>query len=75
MKTLTKQNIIDILYGCTVLGTGGGGNLEEGLAMMEQDFQEGRQLRLADLDELPDDAYIATPYGCGAPPALRRRGR
>ena len=70
MKTLTKQNIIDILYGCTVLGTGGGGNLEEGLAMMEQDFQEGRQLRLASLDELPDDAYIATPYGCGAPPAL-----
>ena len=70
MKTLTKQNIIDILYGCTVLGTGGGGNLEEGLAMMEQDFQEGRELRLADLSELPDEAYIATPYGCGAPPAL-----
>ncbi len=46
MKTLTKQNIIDILYGCTVLGTGGGGNLEEGLAMMEQDFQEGRRCAL-----------------------------
>lgn len=70
MKTLTKQNIIDILYGCTVLGTGGGGNLEEGLEMMEQDFEEGRELRLASLSELPDDAYIATPYGCGAPPAL-----
>ncbi len=70
MKKLSKQNIIDILYGCTILGTGGGGNLEDGLAMMEQDFAEGKELYLADLSELPDDKYIATPYGCGAPAAL-----
>ncbi|MGF6376599.1 DUF917 family protein [Clostridiales Family XIII bacterium PM5-7] len=70
MKTLTKQNIIDILYGCTVLGTGGGGNLEDGIAMMEEDFRDGKPLVLASLDDLPDDAWIATPYGCGAPLAL-----
>lgn len=70
MKKLTEQNMIDILYGCTVLGTGGGGNLEDGLAMMEQDFREGRELFLASLDELPDEAYVATPYCCGAPLAL-----
>lgn len=67
MKILTKQNIIDLLYGCTVLGTGGGGGLEEGLEMMEEDFQAGRELKLVDVTEIPDDAYIATPYGCGAP--------
>lgn len=70
MKHLTKQNIIDILYGCTVLGTGGGGNLEEGLEMMAQDFKENKVLKLADLEELPDEAYIATPYCCGAPASL-----
>lgn len=70
MKELTKQNIIDILYGCTVLGTGGGGNLEEGLEMMEQDFKEEKKLNLAVLEELPDNAYIATPYCCGAPASL-----
>ena len=31
MKKLSKQEIIDILHGCAVLGTGGGGNLEDGL--------------------------------------------
>ena len=35
MKKLSKQDIIDILYGCTVLGTGGGGSLEKGLAMLQ----------------------------------------
>ncbi len=67
MKIFTKQNIIDLLYGCTVLGTGGGGGLEEGLEMMEEDFQAGRELKVVDVAEIPDDAYIATPYGCGAP--------
>ncbi len=67
MKTYSKQNIIDLLYGCTVLGTGGGGGLKEGLAMMEEDFQLGRELKVVSVDEVPEDAYIATPYGCGAP--------
>lgn len=67
MKTLNKQDMIDLLYGCALLGTGGGGSLEEGLAMMEEDFAAGKELLLADLSEIPDDAYVATPYGCGAP--------
>ena len=35
MRELKKQDMIDILYGCAVLGTGGGGPLEQGLAMMQ----------------------------------------
>ncbi len=67
MKTYTKQNIIDLLYGCTVLGTGGGGGLKEGLDLMEEDFALNRELKVVEVNEIPDDAYIATPYGCGAP--------
>lgn len=69
MRKLEKQDIIDILYGCTVLGTGGGGALEKGLAMMEEDFEHEKELWLADLTDIPDDEYIASPYGCGAPSA------
>lgn len=67
MRTLTKQEAVDLLYGCTVLGTGGGGSLAVGLKMIEKDYAEGKALKLAELDELPDDGLIATPYGCGAP--------
>ena len=49
MKKLSKQEIIDILHGCAVLGTGGGGNLEDGLAMMEENFAQRH-----DVQEKPD---------------------
>lgn len=73
MKKLSKQDIVDILYGCAVLGTGGGGNLEDGLAMMEQDFAEGLELNIVSLNELPDDCFVATPYCCGAPKGLQEK--
>lgn len=69
MRELKKQDMIDILYGCAVLGTGGGGPLEEGLAMMQKHFDNDEVLQLISLDELPDDEYVVTPYGCGAPSA------
>ena len=69
MRELKKQDMIDVLYGCAVLGTGGGGPLEEGLALMEKHFEKDETLKLIKLDELPDDAYVVTPYGCGAPSA------
>lgn len=67
MKILSRQDAVDILYGCTVLGTGGGGSLTAGLKMIERDFDEGRTLKLVSLDEIHDDGLVATPYGCGAP--------
>lgn len=69
MRELNKQDMIDVLYGCTVLGTGGGGPLEDGLKMMAPHFEKGETLKLITLDELPDDEYVVTPYGCGAPSA------
>lgn len=66
MRKLTKQEVTDIIYGCTVLGTGGGGTLEGGLEIMESDFAEGRAIMLADLNEVPDDGMVACPYVCGS---------
>jgi hypothetical protein len=66
MKLLERQDLYDILYGCTILGTGGGGSLQKGLALIDDALQKGKQFRLVDFAEVPDDAWIATPYICGS---------
>ena len=66
MRILSKQDVVDIIYGCTVLGTGGGGSLEGGLDIVASDFEAGRKFILAELDEIPDDEYVACPYVCGS---------
>jgi uncharacterized protein len=66
MIELTKQDLYDILYGCTILGTGGGGSLEKGVDRIEEALARGKRFRLVDFSEVPDDAWIAVPYMCGA---------
>jgi len=66
MRKLSGQDIIDIIYGCAILGTGGGGSLEGGLEIVQKDIDAGRVFMLADLSEIPDDALIACPYAVGA---------
>jgi DUF917 family protein len=66
MRKLSKQEVVDIIYGCTVLGTGGGGSLQAGLDLITQDFDAGREFMLAGLDEVPDDEFVASPYVCGS---------
>ena len=66
MKTLDKQNLYDILYGCTILGTGGGGSLQKGLELIDSALAMGKSFKLVDFSEVPDDAWIATPYMCGS---------
>lgn len=66
MIELTRQNLHDILYGCAILGTGGGGSLVRGLARVDEALEKGKRFRLVDFSEVPDDAWIAVPYMCGA---------
>ena len=70
MKKLTRQNLEDILFGCTILGTGGGGELEEGLGLIDEALSKGKEFVLVDLEEAPDDALVCTPYMLGAISAL-----
>lgn len=65
MKQLTLQEAQDILVGCTILGTGGGGALETGLAMVEKELQAGGAIHLLGFDEIEDDRYYVNPYFCG----------
>jgi len=66
LTKLTLQDVRDILVGCTILSTGGGGDLEKGLALVEEDFKKGREYKLVSLNEIEDEAIFTSPYFCGA---------
>ena len=66
MKKLTFEEVKDILVGCTILGTSGGGDLKKGLSLIEKALDAGREFNLVNLEELPDDALIVCPYMCGS---------
>ena len=36
MKKLNRQELLDILYGATILGTGGGGSLKGGIEKIDK---------------------------------------
>ncbi len=66
MKKLTLQEVKDILVGCTILGTGGGGKLETGIDIAESDYAEGLAYIMMDFEEIKDEALFACPYFCGS---------
>lgn len=66
MKLLAQQELVDLITGCAILGTGGGGSPRTGLSLLENDLKEGHKFQLVDLKEVPDDALIASPYMCGS---------
>lgn len=66
MKKLTKLEVEDILYGCVILGTGGGGSIKEGLKIIDEAYELEKEIVMVSLDEIPDEALIVTPYMLGA---------
>lgn len=66
MKDLNFDDVLDILYGCTVLGTGGGGSLEGGVRKIKANFDRNLKLSLVGLKEVPDDEIVACPYHVGS---------
>jgi len=70
MRKLTKQNLEDIIIGCSYFGAGGGGSFNEGLRRMYEDLDAGLTFSLMSPDEMKDDEYAAATYGVGttAPP-------
>ncbi len=63
---LTRDDVADILLGATVFGAGGGGELEEGLSLIDRAAAAGKRFRMVALDDVPDHELICTPYLLGA---------
>ena len=66
MRELSREELYDILWGCAILGTGGGGSPEEGIDLIEEALAAGKTFRLADFDEVDPEILVGTPYACGA---------
>ncbi|WP_301173443.1 DUF917 domain-containing protein [Brevibacillus nitrificans] len=67
MRLLGKQEIEDIAKGSTLLGAGGGGDPHIGMLMAIQAVEEYGPIQLLTVDEVPDDAFVVSSAGFGAP--------
>lgn len=70
MRTLERQDLYDILVGCKIFGTGGGGDMAEGIELIEDALAKGKTFDMISLEDAPPDALICTPYMLGAISAL-----
>ena len=66
MKILSRQDLTDILYGCAILGTGGGGDLDEGIEYIDNAIALGKTFKLISIDDVPSGEKVCTPYLLGA---------
>ena len=62
----SKDAIEDLVVGTTILGTGGGGSPQPGIEVLESDLNVGRRLRIVNLDEIPDESLLVSPYYIGS---------
>ncbi|CAN5688553.1 DUF917 domain-containing protein [soil metagenome] len=67
MRLLDSQQIEDIAIGSAVLGTGGGGDPYLGKLAALQAVKRHGPLSLTELDELPDDTIVVSPFSIGSP--------
>lgn len=66
MRILSQADLTDILYGCAILGTGGGGELDEGFDYINKALAAGKEFKLVSVDDVPAGSMICTPYMLGA---------
>lgn len=66
----TERDIHDFVDGCLALGTGGGGDPEEGLASLRSALADGLEIGWVPLGTIDDSAMTVTGYAAGsiAPP-------
>lgn len=65
-KITNMEEAEELILGCLVLGTGGGGRAERGLALIQAALDEGLTLSWVDADEIADDVMTVQPYGMGS---------
>ncbi len=71
-RILNKEAIIDVIYGATLLGGGGGGSLESGIEMLDtyEAAHPNPTLTLVEAEDMAPGAYAAVTAGMGAPQAI-----
>ena len=72
-RTINREGIIDIIYGATFFGAGGGGAIVNGMDLLNQ-LSEDVNFELVPLEDMEDDAYSVMTGGLGSPKALKEKG-
>jgi DUF917 family protein len=67
---IREEDVEDIATGAAILGTGGGGDPFIGKLMAIQAIREHGPVRVADPDEVPDDALVIPSAMMGAPTVM-----
>lgn len=75
MRTIGKEQMLDISVGGGLLGAGGGGSVREGSKLVDRILQFGAGVQLASVDEIDDDAWGAVIAGMGSPVASKSNPR
>lgn len=72
-RTVNREGIIDIIYGSTFFGAGGGGAIVNGIDLLNQ-LSDNISFQLVPLEDMEDDAYSVMVGGLGSPMALKEKG-
>ena len=67
MKSLDREYIENLATGAAILGTGGGGDPYLGKLTAFQALEDGYDINLIDVKEIPNDALIVPSAGMGSP--------
>jgi len=66
-KTLkSEEEVKDFVRGCTLFGTGGGGDPKVGLKFLLEDLKEGREIKWVDVSGISDDIWTCTSFYMGS---------
>jgi len=72
-RILNEEDVRNIIYGGTLLGTGGGGSLRHALKLLEQTAKKVEiKIEMVDPKEMRKNDYAGVVAGIGAPTALEK---
>ncbi len=65
------QELKNVVAGAAFLGAGGGGSPLQGFKLVDEVIQSDKKVQVLPPSEVPDDGFVASVYGMGAPSASR----
>lgn len=70
MRSLDREDIENLAVGAAILGAGGGGDPYLGKLTAIQALEEGYEINIVDVKEVPNDALIIPSAGMGSPTVI-----
>ncbi|MEB3691960.1 MAG: DUF917 domain-containing protein, partial [Caldisphaeraceae archaeon] len=68
------RDLENIVWGATLLGSGGGGSPENGLKLISEIKRLNKPVKILEEEDIKENYHIATVAGMGAPLALKEKG-